>query len=153
MEGLVVVHPEMGYLDPAEMGEEAIRNNRRLFKNIAVEIDKYLKTGNRVYYLAEESDSLDSELIYPAIRKHLPETVYIPCDITEKQFLILKELLIHEGLDRIVICGVAYECCVKDLYYLLLGEGGSGPFATKRDYEEESRELGWSKKSLKKCII
>ena len=153
MEGLIVIHTEIGSVDPEEMGEESVRNNRKLFEDIATEIQKYLQDGNKVYYLAEESDSPDSELIYPAIREHSPRMVYIHNEMNitsdlwaERQFLMAKDRVMADGLDKIVVCGVAYQSCVGDMYHLLLGE--EGPYVTKESYQNEREQLGWSEEKF-----
>ena len=143
MEGLIVVHTEMEYLDPEVIREETIRKNRKLFEDIATEIQRYLEAGNKVYYIAQDSESPDSDLIYPAIRQHSPNMVYIPGGIvTERQFPIAKDRVMADALDKIEVCGVAYHCCVGDMHHLLLGE--EGPDATKEDYQYECERLGWS---------
>ncbi len=150
MEGLIVVHTEIMYLDPNKLGEQAIKNNRRLFRNIAVEIGRYLQNENQVYYLAGESASPDSRLIYPAIRQHSSRMIYIPRQIAERQFLVAKERIIADGLDRIEVCGVAYQSCVRDMCHLLLGE--EGPDATKRSYQNEREKLGWTEEKFEQIF-
>ena len=150
MEGLIVIHTEMGYLDPNELYEDIIRNNIKLFEAIAIEVQKYLQAENRVYYLAEKSNSPDSKLIYPAIRQHSSRMVYVPNGIAQQQFLRAKEQVMTDSIDQIAVCGVAYKCCIRDIYHLLLGE--ENPNVTKERYQMESEVLGWSNEKFEQIF-
>ncbi len=145
MSALVVVHTETACI--------GLRNvTKRLFNKIAREIARYVRQGGKVYYLAgerleEERDIPEQQLIYPAIRRHSRNMMHIPTDDSiVRQFLLTKKLLIEDGAGRVSICGIEYECCVIDLYHLLVGEENTE--CPKVSYEISRNELGWSQKDF-----
>jgi len=162
MEGIVVAHTEKSYFDPVEIAKELDTDNVQkankiaqiahiVFDKIANEIRKYITAGNKVYYLADDSKSPDSDSIYPAIRAQSSNMTFIPMDGNfEKQCLRAKEHVIADNVDKVVVSGVAYDCCVSDMYHLLLGE--EGPNSKINDYQHASNGLGWSIEKFKKIF-
>lgn len=140
MNTLVVVHTEMGYLNPDEVGLRKAQENEQLFDRIARKIGNYIAQGGHVYYLADLSDSPDSELIYPEIRAYSQHMTYVPSDRGLTQPLRTKELLTNDNAQSISIAGVSYGYCVAEIYRILLGEDAS---AAKTEFERVGRYLRW----------
>ncbi len=147
MKALTVVHAETPYIDhPREMGEETTRYNKEVFDRIAQEIGVYLKGDNKVYFLAGESESEDSELIYPPMRRYFPGMVFIP-DGKGDQFLVAKDWLMRDGIEEAHIAGVSYGSCVIDFFRTLQG---LGPEGVSRDDHRSAKLLKWSMKKFRR---
>ncbi len=147
MDILLVVHTEMGCLDTGLVGMAWAGKIRRIFDRISQEIGKYVEQRNKVYYLAEESKSPDSELIYPAIRAHSPDMSFIPRNGNHlEQYLRAKELLMTHDVQRISVSGVSYPFCVGDLYHVLLGQDRDE--VEEYDFRVAARDLGWQKEEF-----
>lgn len=168
MEGLVIVHADGGYLDPRNVGEEVANRDRVLFNRIADESQDYLDSGNRVYFLAGESNATDSRVIPVRFRGQIshPGMFYFPAsrtssrdgvaDPAEEQFLCLRERLILDGFGNpashgnIAITGVSYDACVNDLHNLLIGRNMTAQNMV--NYLDASKSLGWTLERFKKVF-
>ena len=121
-----------------------------MFDCIALEVARWLKAGDRVYFLASESKTSDSGLIYPAIGQYHHQMTFIPHDNgTIEQFLFAKDILISDGMTHIDVCGVAYDSCVNDLHQMLLGNLGN---STLDYYVATYTRLDWTKEKFKQIL-
>jgi len=155
MDGLIVVHTEVSPYVLKEYGVAIGGLFTQLYDNIAEEVGQQFQLGNRVYYLGSESKSLESELIYPAIRAHHPNMTFIQMNHSyefpfEAQFLALKEQIIEDGIETSQVCGVLSDICVYGVNQLLSSEGGS--FFPKRNYKKVSKEMGWTTYKFEKVF-
>ena len=138
IKGLVVVHTEDDYL---EDGTEEYPMYE-LFDRIGVEIGRRIEAGDNVYYLS------GGENVYSSVNEFVPQMRVISNygglgNWSEKQFSRTKEIIMNDGLEEIVISGVAYDCCVTELCNLFCGTLIS-PMICMSDYVNASKELGWT---------
>ena len=154
MDGLIVIHTEVSPYVLKEYGVADGGLFTQVYNNIAEEVGQQIERGNRVYYLGSESKSLESELIYPAIRAHHPNMTFIRNHSLEfnfeAQFLALKDQIITDGIETSQVCGVLYDICVNDVYQLFSHEKSSG--IPKRNYKKTSMEMGWSTYKFEKVF-
>ncbi len=150
MDALIVVHTEIGYLDPEDMGSKRVEKNRQLFDGIAGVVGEYLRQGHKAYYLAEASDSPQSPSIYPAIRQHFPTMTFIPYDNTfEEQGLRIKERLREDDPDASYLVGVSYSECLKQLHSLLTGNTRK---LRRSEFEDAYQRLGWAESKFERLF-
>jgi len=154
MDGLIVVHTDIKYLDPNIQNLGTREQFVNLFDRIAQEVGEQLQRGNRVYLLGEKSNSTEGELIYPAIRAHLPDLTYIPLPgevgSYAIQFLRLKEQVMEDGIERSQVSGVNYRACVREVYQLLVGE--SRLLELVEFHQVAVRGMGWSPEKLEEIL-
>ncbi len=153
MEGLLVIHTEIEYVSQKKYGRRCANETKTLFDKIAAEIGRYIKREDRVYYLAEESESQDSRLIYTPIKSYFPNMTFIPNEAYRQQCLVAKELILSDKPKRVALAGVAYDACVMNMYTLLLGKENPDTGFTKLQYGEIAKAvLGWSKDEFEKIF-
>lgn len=144
------MHTEMGYLDPEDLGKKAAAENKKIFDGIATVLGQYVGQGNQAYYLAEESESSSSRLIYPPIQKHFPPMQYIPYgDSLESQFLRTKDLLLLDEAEKISLVGVSYYGCLQQLQYLLSGKTNR---LRRSEYDDAREILIWSPEKFERIF-
>ena len=153
MDALVVVHTETPYLELHRKGSRKYNKNKRVFESIAKEIGRQVKLDNRVYYIPGESDSPDSTLIYPAIRKHFPKMRFVSGNYVpvEGGFLRAKELLIEGGAENVGVCGVSRHSCVSDAHNLFTARPGF-EMTTLEGYLTASKSMGWNERKFKEVF-
>ena len=122
-------------------------NNNGLFQRISDEIELTLP-NREIYFLGFKSKDVHSKRIPQVIRQHWLRMAFIPADTYTNQFLVTKERLLESGIHIAEIGGIAYECCVEDLYHLLRSE--DGPRYIWRDFELASQRLFWDKERFRK---
>lgn len=146
MKGFGVVHTETNYINEKNLIDGRPRNEI-LFDRIAGEIGKQLESGSRVYLMAEQAKSPDSELIYSGIRQYSREMVFVPYGgALELQLLSAKELWLRQGVEKGELAGVSYFQCVRDFYLMFSGE-------MEKEYLQWAQEiLGWPDKKFDEIV-
>jgi hypothetical protein len=153
MNTLVVIHAENGYVDEEfelVFGRENAKQNKELFTDIANEMKGRIRKGEDVFFIPDDSESPDSEHMFPAIRDLSSEIDFFKDQNTyEEKMLSLKEKLINNNISQVDIAGVSYSNCVGDFFKLCYGNN-SEPNITKENLEYFSKRLGWSKEKFEK---
>ncbi|MBL7054168.1 hypothetical protein ISS05_00230 [Candidatus Woesearchaeota archaeon] len=139
MDALAVIHIEF---DP-KMDQEYNKDIGDLSIKISAEIRKSLSQGKKVYFLGFESADLESELIHPRIKRFSKHLNYIPMESVENQFLLAKNSLIEDKIEKGMLCGISYGYCVSGFESLLLGR--DSPSFTKDYYRKIVPDMGWTK--------
>jgi len=130
MDALVVIHTGTDWVYPPNKPGVECKDIGRLFDRIANEIDKFICTGKRAYYLACSNSLPQDEKAYPSIKAHFEHMRYITLipyeklcwKITSPQFLQTKKELLDDGIEKVILSGVRSEMCIKEVNHLLIGE-------------------------------
>jgi len=150
MDGLIVVHTIMDYLDPEVALVGSVKETTQVLDNIANEIGTQVQRGNRVYLLEHKGETSEPVIIYPGIQAHSPNMTRVPMNdhstAYETQFLRVKELVMADEIDAVTIVGFEYNTCVMDILMLL--SGNDGPDIQKKQYRKASRRMKWKKQKF-----
>jgi hypothetical protein len=107
-----------------------------------------IKKDGKVYFIPGESETPDSDCMFPAIRELSSDIIFMgePPGYGKKM-LRVKGRLIDGRVKGVDIAGVSYGLCVDDFFRLCYGNN-SEPSITKEMLEDESEVLGWSKEKF-----
>lgn len=144
---LIVVHTELPYTNPDQVGSKEAEQNEVLFRRISSEIGRRRNNGERVYYVAE-TQSLSP--VHDSVKPHLPYMAAVAEGSTSANFLYLKYALLADGVKKADIVGVSYESCVTMLDDLLASEDQIR--VNLRVFESARKELGW-KQGMFKLVV
>ena len=151
MKALVIIHTEMGYLDPEEFDQKQRIKIKTVFESIARAIPKYRKEGRILYYLPEDMTSLAEGVIYPDIMQNIEDALYLPSlRTTEDQFLRTKESLLRRKIEAVDLAGLSYHSCLLDLHSILTGEVNDENFMD--DLENARLGLNWSQEKYQEIM-
>lgn len=174
--GLVIIAAETSYLDavtpprvsaenaadplyfdetPPAFDLQARDNLEEVFDRIVEVAAAYKEAGDPVYFLAENSNAIDTGQVYPPLRQHLNRRRFFkPADSTEEQLLIAKKAMIDDGVRVTEVTGIAHDLCVRDMQALLDGHLQVPQYSSfeEKDLESVASNLGWSAQRLNEVV-
>ena len=137
---LVIVHAEQSY---ADVDADNKRGIRETFDRIAGEIPRFLMQGDPVYFFGQKARTADSPCVYEKIRTFAKDIAFIHTESdVGQEYLRVKEQLISDSIDKIVLAGVSRLQCVAEVYDLLSGENRAPQRVKLETYQKGAQELG-----------